>query len=80
MQRLYDQDYKVIYGRITYTLLSLPAPTIESMERECMSHAVEVGYTLLNVVSKKMVETSGRLDLNNALIQLNVFRSNSVPS
>lgn len=77
LQRLYDQKYKVIYGRVNYQVLSLPMQTIESMEREVMAHAVEVGYTLLNVMSRTMVLQSGRLDRDNALIQLNVFRSNN---
>lgn len=77
MQRLYDLGHKVIYGRITYTLLSLPPQAVFDMEREVMSHAIEVGYTLLNVVSMKQVAQQNRLDRENALIQLNVFRSNS---
>lgn len=77
MQRHYDDGYRVIYGRITYTLLSLPMQTIEGGEREVMAHAIEAGYTLLNVVSKRMVLQSGRLDRDNAIIHLNTFRSNS---
>lgn len=77
LQKLYDQKYKVVYGRVTYQLVSLPTQEIEDMEKNVMSHAISCGYTLLNTVGVSQVKKQGQLDRVNTLIYLNVVKENN---